>query len=102
MAEEKKARRPRREFTDEFKASAVRLVIDGGKTVKGTARDLDLNTSTLQLWVTQARANQSNGKTGLTSDERAELTRLRKENRELKMTQEILKKAAAFFAKDSQ
>ena len=52
-------------------------------------------------WVEQARANRSKGKSGLTSEERAELARLRKENRDLRMEREILKKAAAFFAKEN-
>jgi transposase len=51
--------------------------------------------------VKQARADRSNGKTGLTTEERAELAKLRRENRELRMERDILKKAAAFFAKES-
>ena len=100
MAEETKPRRPRRSFTDEFKASAVRLVLDEGKSVSQVARDLDLTASALQRWVDQARADRTQGKTGLTSEEREELARLRRENRELRMEREILKKAAAFFAKE--
>ncbi len=53
------------------------------------------------MWVSQARADRSKGKTGLTTEERAELARLRKENRELRMEREILKRAAAFFAKEN-
>jgi transposase len=64
------------------------------------ARDLDLTASALQRWVDQARADRSQGKTGLTSEEREELARLRKENRELRMEREILRKAAAFSAKE--
>ena len=55
----------------------------------------------MRTWVERARANRTKGKTGLTTEEREELTRLRKENRELKMQREILKKAAAFFAKEN-
>ena len=58
--------------------------------------------SGLGKWVEQARADRSDGKTGLTTAEREELSRLRKENRELRMEREILKKAAAFFAKESK
>jgi transposase len=90
----------RRKFTDEFKAGAVRLVLDEGKNVAQVARDLDLVVSVLRTWVKQARANADGGKSGLTSDERAELSRLRKENRVLQMERAILKKAAAFFAKE--
>jgi transposase len=93
-------RRERRSFTDEFKAGAVRLVLDEEKSVAQVARDLDLTESALRKWVDQARADRSGGKTGLTSEERAELARLRKENRELRLEREILKKAAAFFAKE--
>lgn len=96
-----KERRQRRSFTDEFKKGAVRLVLDEGKTVAQVARDLDLTASALAKWVEQARADRSKGKTGLTTDERAELARLRKENRELQMERALLKKAAAFFAKES-
>jgi len=97
----KKQRRGRRSFSDEFKAGAVRLVLDEGKTISQVARDLDLLRSSVELWVKRARADRDGGKSGLTSDERIELAQLRKENRELKMQREILKKAAAFFAKEN-
>jgi transposase len=94
-------RRTRRKFTDEFKAGAVRLVLDEGKSVGAVARDLDLTDSALRIWVARARADRTRGKSGgLTSVEREELTRLRKENRELRFERDVLKKAAAFFAKD--
>jgi transposase len=99
--EARKGRRARRSFTAEFKAGAVRLVLDEGKSVAQVARDLDLTATALGQWVSQARADRSKGKTGLTTEERAELARLRKENRELRMEREILKKAAAFFAKEN-
>ena len=92
-------RRPRRAFTDEFKASAVRLVLDEGKTISGVARDLDLTPTALRNWVEHARAELTHGRTGLTKAEREELAALRKENRVLREEREILKKAAAFFAK---
>ena len=98
---EGRGRRARRSFTEEFKAGAVRLVLDEGKTIAQVARDLDLSANSLSAWVRQARADRSHGKTGLTTEERAELARLRKENRELRMEREILKKAAAFFAKEN-
>ena len=94
-----KPRRPRRRFDDEFKAQAVRLVLDDGKSVPSVARDLDLTESNLRAWVERARADRTQGRTGLTTAEREELARLRKENRELRTEREILKKAAAFFAK---
>jgi transposase len=95
------ARRQRRNFSDEFKAGAVRLVLDEGKTVAQVARDIDLTPSALAGWVEQARADRSKGKTGLTTEERTELAKLRKENRELRQERDLLKKAAAFFAKES-
>ena len=94
-------RRARRHFTDEFKAGAVRLVLDEGKTIGQVARDLDLTASALGTWVERAHADRTKGKTGLTTEERAEMARLRKENRELRLERDILKKAAAFFAKES-
>jgi transposase len=100
MAETSKSRRPRRRFYDEFKAQAVRLVLDEGKTVGAAARDLDLTETALREWVKRARADRTKGRTGLTSAEREELARLRKENRQLRLEREILKNAAAFFAKE--
>ncbi len=96
---ESPTRRPRRQFTDEFRAEAVRMVLDEGRTVGAVARDLDLTASALRLWVEHARADRTKGRTGLTTAEREELSRLRKENRQLRMDREILVKAAAFFAK---
>jgi transposase len=94
----KKNRRERRQFTREFKAEAVRLVEVGSKSIPQVARELDLTESALRNWVEQAR-NEKQG--GLTADERQELIRLRKENKRLEMEREILKKAAAFFVKES-
>jgi transposase len=94
-----KRRRARRQFSEEFMAGAVRLVLDEGKTIGAVARELDLTPSSLANWVRHAQADRTKGRTGLTSEERAELTILRKENRELRMERDILKKAAAFFAK---
>ena len=92
-------RRPRRRFTDEFKQQAVRLVLDEGKSVTGVARELDLVPSALAQWVKHAQADRTKGRTGLTTAEREELSRLRREVRVLQEEREILKKAAAFFAK---
>ena len=95
-------RRARRRFTDEFKAGVVRLVLDEGKTAGAVARELELTDSAVRAWVAQAQADRTKGKTGLTTAEREELARLRKENRELKLERDILKKAAAFFAKENR
>jgi len=102
MDQESKAisRRPRRSFTDEFRAGAVRLVLDEGKTIPQVARDLDLTRSALRTWVERARADRTKGKSGgLTTAEREELGQLRKQVRELTMERDILKEAAAYFAK---
>lgn len=96
------SKRERRSFTDEFKAGAVRLVLEEGKTVAQVARDLDLTASALSNWVRQARADRSKGKTGLTTAEREELAQLRKENRLLRMERDFAKKAVAFFAKETK
>jgi transposase len=88
---EHKARRTRRSFTDDYKAGAVRLILDEGKTVAAAARDLGLTESSLRNWVEQARADQAKGKTGLTTTEREELVRLRKDVRELRMERDVLK-----------
>ena len=92
------SKHPRRQFTDEFKASAVRLVLEEGKTVGAVARDLDLTETALREWVKRARADRTHGRTGLTTAEREELTALRKENVQLKRANEVLRTASAFFA----
>jgi transposase len=98
----KKQQRARRSFSDEFKAGAVRLVLEEGKSVTRVAKDLDLVPSALGRWVEQARADGRKSTRGtLTTDEKEELSRLRKENRELRMERELLKKWAAFFAKEN-
>jgi transposase len=102
MSSSKPGRRPRRRFSDEFKEGAVRLVLDEGKTVGAVARELDLTASALGLWVKHAQAERTQGKSGLMKEEREEFARLRKEDRELRMERDILKKAAAFFAKHQQ
>lgn len=102
MGSKRSERRVRRQFSEEFRAGAIRLVVDEGKTVGAVARELDLTPSSLGTWVSQARADRSEGKTGLTSAEREELARLRKEVRILAEEREILKKATAFFAKQSR
>jgi transposase len=99
---ESKRPRTRRAFSDEFKAGAVALVLKEGKSVTGVAKELDLTASALGRWVEQARADAGKSKRGtLTTEEKEELARLRKEVRELRLEREILKKAAAFFAKEN-
>ena len=96
-------KRKRRAFTDEFKQETVRLVREGGKSIPQVARDLDLTESSLRNWVQQANIDEGRGIRGeLTTSEREELQRLRRENKRLQMEREILKKAAAFFAKENR
>ena len=99
---ETRSRRPRRRFTDEFKQQAVRLVLVEGKSVTAVARELDLVASALGKWVKQAQADRSKGHTGLTTAEREELLRLRKALRIAEEDRDFLKKATAFFAKQSR
>jgi transposase len=77
------------------------LVLDEGKSISQVGRDLDVAQSVVGNWVKQARADRSQGKAGLTTEERAELTRLRREVKDLRQQRDILKKAAAFFARES-
>ena len=73
MADTIKSRRPRRQFDEDFKAQAARLVLDEGKSVGAVARDLDLTETVVREWVRRARADRTKGRTGLTTGEREEL-----------------------------
>jgi transposase len=96
------AKRKRRAFTTEFKAQAVRVVRESGKPIGTVARELDLTETALRSWVRQAEVDAGRGAAGaLTTDERAELGQLRREVRTLRMERDILKKATAFFARES-
>ena len=97
-----KRKRTRRNFSDEYKAGAVALVLNEGKSVAQVAKDLDLTPSSLGKWVEQARADAGKSNRGtLTTEEKDELAKLRKEVRELRLEREILKKATVFFAKEN-
>jgi transposase len=86
------AKRKRRAFTTEFKAGAVRLVRESGKSVPTVARELDLTETALRSWVRQAEIDAGRGTSGaLTTEEREELGHLRRENRTLRMERDILK-----------
>ena len=93
--------RKRRKFTAEQKADAVELVRKVG-SIAQVARDLDLTVSALHKWVKQAEVDSGRGPEGaLTTEEKHELQRLRREVSTLRLERDFLKKAAAFFAKDS-
>ena len=87
-------------YPPEFRAEAVRLVRESGQSMRQVARDLDISSESLRRWVIQAEIDDGSAE-GLTTDERAELTRLRRENRSLRTERAILKKAAAFFARET-
>jgi transposase-like protein len=94
--------RKRRLFSAEFKAEAVRLCKVGDRSIGQVSRDLDLTEGALREWVKRADVDAGQGPPGaLTTAEREELGRLRKQVKRLEMEREILKKAAAFFAKES-
>lgn len=87
-------------YDPEFRARAVELARSSGLPKAQVARDLGVNAETLRLWVKQAEVDGGQ-RAGVTTDEKAELTRLRREVAMLKEEREILKKAAAFFARES-
>jgi len=95
-------RRKRRNFTEQFKADAVRLVTSGGKTIAEVRAQFDLTETALREWVRRAEADAGNAAPdALTTAERAELIDLRKRLKRAEMERDILKKATAFFAKES-
>jgi transposase len=91
----------RRKFDQDFKEGAVRLVRETGKPVAQLAKDLGINEGTLGNWVNAGKRRRSDGNGALTEDERAELTRLRKENAELAMERDVLKRSVALWVKDA-
>ena len=93
--------RTRRAFTAEFKAQVVELCRASGKSVGQVCRDLDLTETAVRRWIAQAEVD-SGQREGLTTDERAELAQLRKENRVLREERDILKRATAFFARETR
>ena len=92
----------RRSFTPEYKAEAISLVRGAEKSIGAISRDLSLTESAVRRWVSQSEVDAGRGDVkNLTTAEREELGQLRRENRQLRMEREILKKATAFFAKES-
>ena len=96
-----RSKRPRRSFTDEFKAEVVELVRQPGNSAAGVARDLDLTETAVRAWVKQADIDGGH-RDGLSAVERAELARLRREVRVLREERDILKRATAFFARETR
>jgi transposase len=98
----KKKPRPRRSFTPEFKAEIVELCQRGDRTVGQIAKDFDLTETAVREWLKQAERDAGTGDGGLTSSEKDELAQLRRENRRLREDVDILKRATAFFAKETR
>jgi transposase-like protein len=90
----------RSRFSPEFKDEAVRLVVDSGRPIAQIARELKINDGTLGNWVAKYRDEHPVSETPLSISERARLAELERENRQLRLDNEFLGKAAAFFAKD--
>ena len=102
METEQQGKRTRKRYTAEFKAGPVRLVLDEGRAATAVAKSLGLKPNSVQKWVQQARIDRGQGRGDqLTNSEKEEFAKLRKENRELRMERELLKKATAFFAKEN-
>ena len=91
----------RRKFDRDFREGAVRLVGETGKPIAEVARDLGVNEGTLGNWVNADRRRRGEGNGALGEDERAELARLRKENAELRMRCDVLKRSAALWVEDA-
>jgi transposase-like protein len=100
LEQEQQARRSRRKFSDEFKRDAVEIVNSSDKPIAEVARELGIYDSTLGSWVKQDEINRGE-REGLTSDERARLSVLERENARLRMERELLKRAVAFWVRES-
>ena len=90
-----------RKFDHDFQQGAVRLVLETGKPIAQVARDLGVNEGTLGNWVNADRRRRGEADWALSEDERAELVRLRKENAELAMERDVLKRSVALWVKDA-
>ena len=100
---EKREKRKRRSFSSAYKTEVVDLVRASGKSIGAVAKDLGLTETAVRSWVRQAEVDRGDGAVGaLTTAERDELTQLRRRVKTLEMEREVLKKATAFFAKESK
>ena len=98
--QDKSAKRPRRKFSDEFKRDAVEIVNSSGKSIAQVARELGIYDSTLGSWVKQDEIDRG-VRDGVSTSEREEVTELRRENARLRMERELLKRAVAFWVRES-
>lgn len=90
----------RKQYTPEYREQSARLVIETGRPIAHVAKEIGVGEQLLGKWVAQAKARSGGDDRTLDVDERAELERLRRENSELRVDREFLKKAAAFFASE--
>ena len=97
---ESPAKRPRRRFSDGFKRDAVEIVTSSGKPIAQVARELGIYDSTLGNWVKQHEIDRG-VRDGVTTAEREEIVLLRRENAHLRMERELLKRAVAFWVRES-
>lgn len=95
------ATRNYRKYDEDFKQGAVALVVETGKPIAQVARDLGVNEGTLGNWCAKARAAVGEGSGELSESERAELARLRKENTELRMQRDVLKRSVALWVDEA-
>lgn len=91
-----------RKIPENQQREAARMVVEGGLSAEAVAKQLGMSDSSVHRYVALYRKEFSGGGEGLSSSEREELKRLRRDNAELRMERDILKKAAAYFAKNSQ
>ncbi|MCH7582464.1 MAG: transposase [Acidobacteria bacterium] len=98
--EEQQAKRSRRKFSDEFKRDAIEIVRSSDRSIAEVARELGIYDSSLGNWVRQDQIDRGE-RQGLSSDEQTELVELRRENSRLRMERELLKRAVAFWVKES-
>ena len=93
--------RTRPPYPEEFRREAIEFARTSGRSQREIAEDLGISDVTLRNWIKQAERDEGQRPDGLSTDEREELHRLRRENQRLRMEREILKKAAAFFARET-